>query len=399
MKKIRLLALLSFSFSSSAQDPGPVKVPGVVIQHVSAAEKLYIGSPSICILPDGSYLASHEYFGPNRKNKSKAQIYSSANKGKTWKKIAEIDGQEWSQLFVHKKDVYIIGPETAGGDVVIRKSSDGGHSWTQPETGESGRLLKGRFHSAATPVLIYRNRVWKALEDLNGPGGQWGRGFRSFIISAPADADLLKADNWTVSNALGYDSTYLDGNFGGWLEGNAIAGPDGHVVTMLRTDYRVNGNEKAAIINVSDDGKEISFTPATGFIDFPGGCKKFAVRYDPVSNRYWTISNYVPAAFKGGNPERTRNTAALLSSPDLREWKVCGIVLHHPDVAKHGFQYFDFQFDKGDIIAVSRTAFDDKDGGADNQHNANYLTFHRIRNFRNYETKEEWKGLMPQVSY
>lgn len=395
MKNTGLIALLLSAISSPAQEYTSKQVPGVVIQHVSAKEKLYIGSPSICILPNGNYLASHEYFGPDRKGKSRARIFSSSSKGKSWKKIAEIDGQEWSQLFVYNRNVFIIGPETAGGDFVIRKSADGGHSWTQPDTEQHGRLLKGRFHSAPTPVLIYKNRIWKALEDINGPGGKWGTGFRSFIISAPVGADLLKAESWTVSNALGYDSTYLDGHFGGWLEGNAVATPDGHVATVLRTDYRVNGNEKAAIINVSDDGTKISFAPATGFIDFPGACKKFSIRYDPVSHRYWTISNYVPAAFRGGNPERTRNTAALMSSSDLKNWEVRGIVLHHPDVEKHGFQYFDFQFDNKDIIAVSRTAFDDEDGGADNQHNANYLTFHRIRNFRSYETPEAWRNLLP----
>ncbi|MBC9909716.1 sialidase family protein [Chitinophaga varians] len=395
MKSAGLLSLLFLTMSSFAQDYRPDRVPGVVIQHVAAREKLYVGSPSICILPNGDYLASHEYFGPGRAGKSRARIYRSADKGRSWQQIAEIDGQEWSQLFVHHNTVFIIGPETGGGDVVIRQSTDGGHSWTQPNTEHQGRLLKGKFHAAATPVLMYKQRIWKALEDLGGPGGQWGHGFRSFLISAPADADLLDAGSWTVSNKLGYDSSYLDGHFGGWLEGNAIGGPDGHVVTMLRTDYRVNGDEKAAIIDVNDDGSKIAFTPATGFIDFPGGCKKFAVRYDSVSRLYWTISNYVPAIFRGGNPERTRNTAALMSSSDLKHWQVRGIVLHHPDVAKHGFQYIDFQFDNKDIIAVSRTAFDDAEGGADNQHNANYLTFHRIRHFRHYQTPEQWRRLMP----
>jgi hypothetical protein len=40
------------------------KVPGVVVDHIPASEKIYIGSPGICILPDGSYVASHDLFGP-----------------------------------------------------------------------------------------------------------------------------------------------------------------------------------------------------------------------------------------------------------------------------------------------------------------------------------------------
>jgi hypothetical protein len=44
----------------------------------------------------------------------------------------------------------------------------------------------------------------------------------------------------------------------------------------------------------------------------------------------------------------------------------------------------DWQFDGRHIIFLSRTAFDDDFGGAHNYHDANYLTFHRIRNFRKH---------------
>lgn len=55
---------------------------------------------------------------------------------------------------------------------------------------------------------------------------------------------------------------------------------------------------------------------------------------------------------------------------------------HHPDLEKHAFQYVDWQFDGADLVAASRTAFDDGLGGAHNQHDANYMTFHRVRAFR-----------------
>ena len=48
----------------------------------------------------------------------------------------------------------------------------------------------------------------------------------------------------------------------------------------------------------------------------------------------------------------------------------------------HAFQYVDWLFEGKDIILVSRTAFDDEEGGADNYHNANYLTFYRISNYK-----------------
>ncbi|MFH1570345.1 MAG: exo-alpha-sialidase, partial [Gemmatimonadota bacterium] len=38
--------------------------------------------------------------------------------------------------------------------------------------------------------------------------------------------------------------------------------------------------------------------------------------------------------------------------------------------------------DGEDLVVASRTAFDDGLGGAHNQHDANYLTFHRVAGFR-----------------
>ena len=83
------------------------------------------------------------------------------------------------------------------------------------------------------------------------------------------------------------------------------------------------------------------------------------------------------------NSGSVRNTLVIKSSPDLKQWTVHKILLYHPDVIKHGFQYVDWQFDGRDIIYLSRTAYDDKFGGANNYHDANYLTFHRIKNYKN----------------
>lgn len=80
--------------------------------------------------------------------------------------------------------------------------------------------------------------------------------------------------------------------------------------------------------------------------------------------------------------ERIRNTVVLSWSDDLRNWHMKEVVLHHPDVAVHAFQYLDWVIEGDDIIAVSRTAWEDETGDADSQHNANYITFHRFCNFR-----------------
>ncbi|MBN8859113.1 MAG: exo-alpha-sialidase [Sphingobacteriales bacterium] len=365
-----------------------LKVPGVVIAHSPAASGLYIGSPSICILPDGSYLASHDLFGPasNEFVQPVSRIYRSVNKGKTWRQVAEIKGQFWSKLFVQQGRLYFLGTDKHHGNTIIRTSSDNGTTWTDPVDEDHGLLLKGEYHCAPMPVIIHDGRIWRAMEDAMGEIKKWGKRYGSMMLSAPENADLMKAASWTCSNSLHYDSTFLNGNFGGWIEGNAVVGPDGNVVNMLRVDDKSSLEEKAAIVHISADGKVASFDIASGFIPFDGGSKKFSIRYDASSKLYWCFSNIIPPAVKaanpGKNPASIRNTLALLSSPDLLHWTLRKVVLSHPDDLKHGFQYPDWAFDGRDILLVSRTAYDDAEGGAHNQHDANFLTFHRIKKFR-----------------
>jgi hypothetical protein len=193
-------------------------------------------------------------------------------------------------------------------------------------------------------------------------------------MSAREDADLLDAESWTTSNRLAWGDWPL---YGGWLEGNVVVAPDGKLVNILRV-HEPKAGGKAAIVQISADGRRVSFDPATGFIDFPGGCKKFTIRLDPRTKRYWSLTNWIPDRYRGGNAERTRNTLALVSSKNLHRWEVRAVVLEHADVVQSGFQYVDWLFDGEDLIAVSRTAF----GDAHNCHDANYFTFHRIVGFR-----------------
>jgi len=167
-----------------------------------------------------------------------------------------------------------------------------------------------------------------------------------------------------------------------WLEGNIVRTPEGNLVDIMRVD-QCGETELAAVVRVSDDGKHASFDPENGFIEFPGGAKKFTIRFDPVSGRYWSLTNMVPEKYEGVRPPyKLRNTQGLISSEDLLYWKVHKVLLHHPDVETHAFQYVDWLFEGDDIIAVSRTAYDDGMGGAEDFHDANFLTFHRINDFR-----------------
>ena len=378
--------LASRGFCATELQPEDQRVPGVVIDHSPAKTKCFIGSPSIAVLPDGGYVASHDFFGSGT-TPDRTVLFTSTNRGQTWQPRGEVKGQYWSTLFVHRDALYLMGTSREYGHAVIRRSLDGGRTWTIPRDADSGLLLaEGRYHCAPVPVVVHHGRVWRGMEDAMGGGG-WGKEFRAFVMSAPEAADLLKATNWTCSSRLGWKAEFLSGHFGGWLEGNAVATPDGKMVDILRVDFR-GLPEKAALIEISDDGRQSSFNPTNDFVDFPGGCKKFTIRYDERSHSYWSLANEVPPQHAGKNTERARNTLALTSSSDLRHWTVRCVVLYHPDPEKHAFQYADWQFDGDDLIVVSRTAFDDVEGGVAVQHDANYLTFHRVKNFRTLQMSD-----------
>jgi hypothetical protein len=275
-----------------------------------------------------------------------------------------------------------MGTSHHHGLVVIHRSDDGGSTWTVPEDAETGILTAyGQYHTAPVPMLVHRGRIWRSIEDATA-STRWGVRYNPLIMSAPLGSDLLRQDSWTMSTILRQNPAWLLNGFGGWLEGNVLAMPDGRVANLLRVDIDAGG--VAALVTLDMDGSTLSFDPERDFVEFPGGATKFHVRQDPRGGGYWALSNAVPAMHAKDLPRHTfiRNTLALLHSADARTWTCRSVVLYHPDAVLHGFQYVDWLFDGDDMVVASRTAWDDATGGAPNQHDANFLTFHRIRDFR-----------------
>ena len=374
------------------------QVPGVVVVHSAAATRQFIGSPGLAVLPNGHYLAKCDLFGPGTddEHSGTTPVFASADRGRTWTHLTDVTGMYWATIFVHEKAVYLLGVDHEYGDIVIRRSDDSGHTWTTPTDAGSGLLrADGQFHCAPVPVVEYKGRLWRAFEQRNPTTG-WADHFRAFMMSAPVGADLLRADSWTSSVPLEQDHSWNGGDFGGWLEGNAVVAPSGGIVDILRVAVRKQP-DKAAIVHMSSDGRTGTFDPAHDIINFPGGATKFAIRFDPRTRLYWSLTNAIPPAYLGGDPGSTRNTLALISSPDLRTWTTRTLLLSHSDPAKYGFQYVDWQFDGDDIIATSRTAYDDGLGGADSYHNANFLTFHRFTNFRRLSPADSVSVPVPPV--
>lgn len=270
--------------------------------------------------------------------------------------------------------------------MIIRKSTDNALSWTTPSNSQTGLLRTELFQTAASPVVVHNGRIWKAVEKVTGPTSGWARSYEALMMSAPVGSNLLDAANWIESTTVPYNASYLGGKFEGMLEGGAVLGSDNHVYNMLRVHTNIAGLEYAAKIKTSSDGTTVTFNETSDLVVFPGGSKKFTIIYDSQSSRYWTLSNIIaPSLRDKTSTSKFRNTLALCSSPDMVNWTVNKIILNHPNVEFSGFQYVDWTFDRQDIVYLSRTSFADGNETPPDYHDANYLLFFRITNFRQYK--------------
>ena len=378
-----------------------MKFNQIKFQHPKT--KTYLGSPSIIRLIGGTMLATHDYFGPgcpkNHENEEHlTSVYRSTDDGATWSNLTHVANAYWSTLFTHQGDVYLIGTSQQYGSIVIRRSSDGGYTWSHPSDDRSGLLFQGgpfqkppNYHCAPVPILEKDGRLYRAFEDCTPC--LWRTGFQSLIISADSSADLLQASSWTMSNKLPFDSSHVPSEWGklekpGWLEGNLVETKGGEVWNILRFNSTPIW-DKAAVIQVHDGGQKITFQPNDGFIDFPGGITKFTIRFDSVSELYLTLSNNNPNT---ENPSR-RSVLSLHASENLTDWQHKMTLLqddsglpYNQSIELTGSQYPDWQFDGEDLICLVRTAYD----GAHNFHDSNRITFHRIKNFRRLISKRSY---------
>ncbi len=377
------LGLIYFTFfvcqmQSTAVGQDFSLVPGSVIGYRAATTDQYLSSPSIAILPNGDYVASHDLFGSGFDDETSGltTVYRSTDSGDSWTKVSEVADMHFSSLFVHDNELYVLGSRQSGGDFLIRKSTDNGSTWTTPADPNSGLILPGSFGGTSHNPVVYNGRLWAMTHAQGSPKA----------LSAPVGSDLLKATSWTLSNHIPKQTSDLDGypfsDFDRWTEAQPVASPDQGVVYLPKlADSRYTAHLRA-----NSTTGNLTFDRDNDYAFMPGAEKKFGISYDSVSQKFWATSNPVLEEHEDDNSDiggRTRNTAAVLSSSDLRDWKLESVFLYHPDRAFHAFQYLNFAFDGDDMAIVSRTAFDDGLGGADSYHDNNFMTFHRVEDFRN----------------
>ena len=360
-------------------------VEGTVINYLHPDDGAYafsgrfLCSPSWVRLPDGRLLASMDVYGTPQ---NLTLIFESKDEGKTWHYVSELMPSFWGRLFVHKGDVYMLSCSTEYGDLLIGKSSDGGKTFGLPTVLIRGSHIQGLggIHKNPQNIMIHNGRIYETLE-----WGTWKKQpppFAAMVMSADVDADLLDVNSWHFSEPVVYDPTWpgtADGTACSNIEGTLVVAPDGKLLEIMR--YGISrckpswGKVIAYKVNTADPDAPLTYSHT---IDFPANESKFMIKYDEKSGKYWSVATRIDCIEHIDN----RNLLSLMVSDDLEHWRVAKDIFNylHTDPMKIGFQYVDFSFEGEDILFMCRTAMN----GADNFHNSNYATFHRIEDFRQY---------------
>ena len=143
-----------------------------------------------------------------RRGKNRTSLFRSDDAGKTWRPLTFLLGQRSSTLFVHNKALYIMGTSGEYSSVVIRRSDDGGQTWTEPADERTGLLhidgptaelrgderiarmfrptelvmmpSEGGYCTAPVPLVVHAGRIWRAMED-NGTDSVWVGSLRAMV--------------------------------------------------------------------------------------------------------------------------------------------------------------------------------------------------------------------------
>lgn len=380
-------AVPAVSAQEAQGQPDFSKVDGTVVAYIPSKADKFIGAPALVKLPNGDLLAGYSEVGPSSDENCapSVRLYRSADGGHTWAYVRDVRETYNATLFTCKDALYLIGTNRHDGDLVIRRSVDGGLSWSAPLNPGKGLLLAGKYMSSAGPVLVHGGRVWYVAQRLEARSTRSRPKFSALLLSASVDADLLDAASWRVSNPVAGDASWLEGDFANWFGGSPVPLADGGMAALLSVSAWAR--EVAACLRYKAGDNRLSFDSALGFAPFDGGSSAFVARRDETSGRYLALVNAVPERYRGPTPERTQNTLALVESSDLKTWSKPVVILHRPNPDKIGFANPCWLFDGQDIVFVAASAADDQKGGAFNGQSANCLTFHRLADFRNLSAR------------
>ena len=304
-----------------------------VVVSSPAPSEVFLGSPGICVLDDGSIIATMDYFcsrGSKFALNNQGCVFKSYDGGKSFHKKAEYSFYH-ARPFVAGGRLYILGHH---GDLKIISSDDGGESF-----GEVSSLTVGKkWHQAPSNYVYANGCIYLVMERaMYNDCRAWDVStLAPVLMRARVEDDLTDASAWSFASELAFRDVVnheAKNLFGvpfyktearenvdictepvvrkcapeGWLETNVVQFTDsrhlwcdesGHTFHLFmrahtgRTGY-------AAIMKVTEnaDGTMTTSTVKAPsgedmiYIPFPGGQMKFHIIYDEKTKLYWLLGS------------------------------------------------------------------------------------------------------------
>jgi hypothetical protein len=194
------------------------------------------------------------------------------------------------------------------------------------------------------------------------------------VMSCDENADLLDPASWSFTPPRRFEHftpALADLPMASMtIEGTLVTAPDGRLLNLMR--FEKYGHILAYEVDTEDPEAMLTYSH---LIEFPANFSKFMIKRDPKSGDYYSVATRVYDENRDA-----RNLLSLMRSHDLVHWEVVRDLFDHRHRSPRevGFQYVDFEIEGDDLIFLCRTAIN----GANNYHNSNYSTFHRIKDFR-----------------
>jgi hypothetical protein len=398
--------IMSVLSARSLADPAPEPARATVaplaqnyteVFHVTDSE-FYVEGCGLERLENGALLAvvpvvpRAQWSKERRAGQSRTHIVRSDDGGKTWQPVTELPYYS-AAPFVYRGTLYLFankgGIQYRNDDLLLLRSRDGGKTWSDPVT-----LFKGHFWNCHTGMVIRDARLYWAVDDL-ALGSK--RGPR--VVTGDLKDDPMNAAAWRISDPVpfpGIPDSLVNPAFkdlsSQYLEPNVIdVQGQLHVLATVKPNHQATAG-LCAVFNVHDDGArcDLHFSQ---YHPMPGGQLKFCIIRDDVSKLFWATANLVvddrgtfdwwEAGVKRGNfagqgriGGNDRRLLMLLYSLDGFNWFQAGCIAQAAKISQ-SFMYARPVIDGADLAIIARSSVH-----APNQHDADFATFHRVRDFR-----------------
>lgn len=401
LARIALLVVAACLGRASAQSTAPLAQQYTEVFHNPDPE-YYVEGPGLVRLDDGTFVAAVpvvprvEWSAARRVEHSVIHVLRSTDGGRTWKESAQLPYYS-AVPWTHRGILYLFankpGAKSRNDDLLLLKSPDGGVTWSEPVT-----LFKGHYWNCHTGMAVKDDRLYWAVDDLSL--GQ-KRGPRA--VAGDLSQDPMNPASWKISEPVafpGIPEALTNAKFAGessqYLEPNVIS-----VGGQLRVLATVKPNHQAtaglcAVLDLRDDGAKLDLK-FSQYHPMPGGQLKFRILRDEPSKLFWATANLAvdpqrsgdfweqaekdKKFWSNGTGGNDRRFLMLLYSLDGLNWFQAGCIAQAAKLSQ-SFMYAAPVIDGDDLAIIARSSVH-----APNQHDADYATFHRVKNFRKLALK------------